>query len=114
MRVWLHHAAKWTLLAVGSLAAGCAGLPELHKVSEVYFCAAGLCGPASQARTADEGLNAGHQLLKRNEEKDFKSCSTTPAERSCNTGGSPYHFVMGGPIPGLGCGTGGRFKAVGL
>lgn len=114
MHIWFRQMVKWTLLAAGAFVAGCAGLPELDKVNEVYFCAGGQCGPASQGRTADEALNAVYQLLKHNDGEDFKYCSTTPAERSCAGDGPFCHFVMGGPIPGMGCGTGGRFKAVGL
>ena len=89
MHVWFRQVVKWALLAAGAFVAGCAGLPELDKVNEVYFCAAGECGPASQSRTADEALNAVYQLLKHNDGKDFKYCSTTPAERSC-AGFSPF------------------------
>lgn len=114
MRVGSRRAVTWTLLAAGSLVAGCAGLPELHKVNEVYFCAAGQCEPASQSRSADEVLNAVYRLYKQNEGRDFRHCSTTPAERSCGDAGAPCHFVMGGPIPGMGCGIGGQLKTVGL
>src|SRR3989338_146085 len=115
MHVWFRQVVKWALLAVGAFVAGCAGLPELDKVNEVYFCAAGQCDPASQSRTTDETLNAVYQLLKHNDGKDFKYCSATPADRSCTGNSSSWcHFVMGGPIPGAGYSTGGRFKAVGL
>lgn len=95
----------------GLLLSACAGTPQLAEVKEVYVCAAGECGPASQRYTSTEMLAGLYQLLKRSEGRDFTLCESDPSGHHCVSEGVGY-FVMGGPIPGRGSQKHGRYANV--
>ena len=102
-----RHAAVFVPLCLGA----CAGTPQLAEVKEVYVCAASECGPASQRYTATEMLAGLYQLLKRSEGREYTICESDPAGRHCVSEGVGY-FVMGGPIPGRGSQSRGRYTNV--
>jgi hypothetical protein len=83
--------------------AGCAGAPQLYKVDSVYVCAAEECAQAGQRYKADQMLDGLHRLFVLNDGQDLKICSSDKKTRTCESS-SICHFVMGGPIPGAGCG----------
>lgn len=103
---WRH-----AVIFVAVVLAACAGTPQLAEVKEVYVCAAGECGPASQRYSAGEMLHGLYTLLKQNEGTEYVICSSTPAGRNCDSEGVGY-FVMGGPIPGRGSQSRGRYTNV--
>lgn len=105
--IWSRH----IVVVSGLLLAACAGTPQLAEVKEVYVCAAGECGPASQRYTATEMLAGLYELHKRSEGRDYTICESDPAGRNCVSEGVGY-FVMGGPIPGRGSQKQGRYANV--
>lgn len=97
------------IAVLGSLLlAACAGTPQLAEVKEVYVCAAGECGPASQRYSAGEMLRGLYELIKQNEGTEYVICNSTPEGRNCDSEGAGY-FVMGGPIPGRGSQSRGKY-----
>ena len=73
MHVWFRQVVKWALLAAGAFVAGCAGLPKLDKVNEVYFCAAGAVRPGEPESHRRRGVERGASTAPSiTMEKDFK------------------------------------------
>ena len=103
---WRH-----AVVFVAVVLAACAGTPQLAEVKEVYVCAAGECGPASQRYSAGEMLRGLYELIKQNEGTEYVICNSTPEGRNCDSEGVGY-FVMGGPIPGRGSQSRGRYTNV--
>jgi hypothetical protein len=95
------------------LLAGCAGAPQVEKVTQIYVCAAEDCGPAGQSYTAPQLLRAVYRLLQKNEGKDFAICESDIQSRNCQSEGVSY-FVQGGPIPGVGSQASGKMEKVKL
>lgn len=96
-----------------SLLAGCAGAPQVEKVTQIYVCAAEECGSAGQSTTAPQLLRAVHRLFERNDGKEFTICKSDPQSRNCESEGVAY-FVQGGPIPGVGSQSSGKLENVKL
>lgn len=92
-----------------SLLAGCASPPQLYEVKSVYICAAEECGPAGQLASTDQMLRGLQRLFQENEGLEYKVCESDIKTRNCQSEGLGY-FVMGGPIPGKGYQTSGRFS----
>lgn len=86
---------------VAALLAGCAGTPKLHEVKQLYMCAEGECTPASRRYDSRDLIDALAALLKANNDQEFRICASDPQTRTCVSVGAG-HFVMGGPIPGIG------------
>lgn len=83
------------------LLSACAGTPKLHQIKELYVCAEGDCTPASRRYDQRDLLDALAALLRANNNQEFRICESDPRTRSCLAVGAS-HFVMGGPIPGIG------------
>ncbi|HZQ74665.1 MAG TPA: hypothetical protein VFB08_17240 [Burkholderiales bacterium] len=105
----MKHSIVWAAL----LLAGCAGAPQVEKVTQIYVCAAEDCGPAGQSYTAPQLLRAVYRLLEKNDGKDFTICSSDIQSRNCQSEGVAY-FVQGGPIPGVGSQASGKMEKVKL
>ena len=104
---------KRTIVIAAALLAGCAGAPQVEKVTQVYVCAGQECGNASQSYTATQLLRAVYALFQRNDGKDFTICQSDPQSRNCESEGVSY-FVQGGPIPGVGSQASGKLENVKL
>lgn len=81
--------------------AGCAGTPKLHEIKALYVCAEGECASASRRYDSRDVIDALAALLRANNDQEFRICESDPRTRSCVAVGAG-HFVMGGPIPGIG------------
>ena len=100
-------AAMFALLPV---LAGCASAPRLFEVSDIYVCAAEDCGSAGQLASSPKLLSALYELLKRNEGKDFKMCSSDPKSRNCESEGLGFANLSFPFIPGRSSFWGGVMK----
>ena len=88
---------------------GCANPPQLFEVKSIYICAGEECGPAGQRASTEQMLRGLQRLFEENDGLEYKVCMSDIKTRNCQAEGLGY-FVMGGPIPGKGSQTAGKFS----
>lgn len=100
------------MVALAIMLSACSTAPKLFEVDDIYVCAAEECGSAGQVASTSKLLSAMFNLMKHNEGRDFKMCTSDPKARNCQSESLSMMHIAMPMIPGRNSYHGGSVSKV--